>query len=116
LKRVAASNHLDIPDIDIIAAVGKFHLGAHAEKCFCRYSLNFIHGAGQHDGEIIETLWPGVNDISPSIRLMSKASRREMLDDAMRYSNFKKLVGMSELIQIQSESHFDNSQLQQNHC
>src|SRR5580658_1373133 len=101
LKRVAASNHLEIPDIDNIAAVGKFHLGAHAEKCFCRFSLNFIHGAGQHNGEIIETLWPAVNKISPSIRLMTKALRREMLDDVMRYSNFNKLIGMSKRIYIQ---------------
>jgi Kyakuja-Dileera-Zisupton transposase len=67
LKRVAESNHLSIPDIDIIAAVGKFHLGAHVAKCFCQFLLNFIQDAGQHNGKIIETLWPAINKISPSI-------------------------------------------------
>ena len=114
-KRVAASDHLEIHDIDIIAAVGKFHLGAHAEKCFSRFSLNFVHGAGQHDGEIIETLWPAVNKISPSIRLMTKASRRETLDDAMRYSNFSKLVGMSESIPVQLQSYVDNPDQKHGH-
>ena len=108
LKRVAESNHLSIPDIDIIAAVGKFHLGAHVAKCFCRFSLNFIQGAGQHGGEIIETLWPAINMISPSIQLMSKASRREMLDDAMRYSNFNKIIGMSEFVCIYWPSQLDH--------
>jgi hypothetical protein len=107
-KRVAESNHLSIPDIDIIPAVGKFHLGAHVAKCFSRFSLNFISGAGQHDGEIIETLWPAINKISPSIRLMSKASRREMLDDAMRYSNFNKIIGISEFVYIHWPSQLDH--------
>jgi Kyakuja-Dileera-Zisupton transposase len=56
LRRVAESNYLTIPDINIIATVSKFHLGAHAAKCFCRFSLNFIEGAGEHDGKIIKTL------------------------------------------------------------
>src|ERR1700730_1803507 len=43
--------------IDFIVAVGKFHLGAHVKECFFKYSLNFITGAGQVDGEIMETLW-----------------------------------------------------------
>ena len=94
LSRVTGSNHLQIPNVKIIPAVGKFHLGAHAAKCFSNFSLNFIHGAGQQDGEVLETLWPPINHISTSARLMSKSARREILDDIMRDSNFKKLVGI----------------------
>jgi hypothetical protein len=74
--------------------VGKFHLGAHVAKCFALFSLNFVHGAGQQDGEILETLWATINKITSSIRFMSKSQRREILDDLMRDSNWKKLVGM----------------------
>ncbi|KAI6094401.1 hypothetical protein EDD16DRAFT_1447608, partial [Pisolithus croceorrhizus] len=45
------------PALEIVPAVGKFHLAAHKLSCFPRYSLNFIKGAGHLDGEILETLW-----------------------------------------------------------
>jgi len=41
---------------DLIPAVGKFHLAAHVPSCFAKFSLNFVQGAGQLDGEILETL------------------------------------------------------------
>lgn len=96
LERVSRSAFLSLPaGLEIIAAVGKFHLGAHIPSCFSRYSLNFIEGAGQLDGEIIETLWAPLNKISSMIRSMSKCHRREVLDDHVRDANWKKLVGMS---------------------
>jgi hypothetical protein len=97
LKRVHESEHLSIPqELKIVGAVGKFHLGAHIAKCFALFSLNFVRGAGQQDGEILETLWSSLNKISSSIRVMSKSQRREILDDLMRDSNWKKLVGMGQ--------------------
>jgi hypothetical protein len=74
LERVEKSQYLSLPDgLDIIPAVGKFHLGAHVPDCFPLFSLNFVHGAGQQDGEILETLWSSLNKVSGSIRAMSKA-------------------------------------------
>lgn len=94
-ERVNNSKYLSIPQhLKIIPAVGKFHLGAHVPECFPFFSLNFIHGAGQQDGEILETLWSSLNQVSGSIRAMSKAHRHEVLDDYMRDSNWKKLVGI----------------------
>jgi Kyakuja-Dileera-Zisupton transposase len=96
-ERVDNSQHLSIPKhLKIIPAVGKFHLGAHISECFPLFSLNFVHGAGQQDGEILETLWSSLNKVSGSIRAMSKAHRHEVLDDYMRDSNWKKLVGIGE--------------------
>lgn len=93
LSRVEQSKFLDLPTFELfIKAIGKFHLGAHIEKCFYRYSINFIKGMGQVDGEIIETLWSGLNPISNFARSMTKAHRRETLDDSMRDWNFKKLT------------------------
>jgi Kyakuja-Dileera-Zisupton transposase len=98
-KRVDESPFLNLPEsLSIIPGVGKMHLGAHIPKCFAFYSLNFISGAGQQDGEIIETLWSSLNKVSGSIRAMSKAHRHEVLDDHMRDSNWKKLIGMGMIL------------------
>ncbi|KAI6010214.1 hypothetical protein BKA83DRAFT_4068932, partial [Pisolithus microcarpus] len=58
------------PALEIMPAVGKFHLAAHKLSCFPSYSLNFIKGAGHLDGEILETLWAPFNKISPTARSM----------------------------------------------
>jgi hypothetical protein len=99
LLRLRRSQTLSIPErMKLIVAVGSFHLGAHIPECFVLFSLHFVLGAGQLDGEILETLWAAFNKISPSARSMSKAHRREVYDDHMRDSNFKKLVGMGACI------------------
>ncbi len=65
--RVSRSPYLTLrDDLTIIYAIGKFHLGAHVKECFPMYSLNFIKGAGQLDGEILETLWSPLNKVSES--------------------------------------------------
>ncbi|KAI6097097.1 hypothetical protein F5141DRAFT_1205735 [Pisolithus sp. B1] len=84
------------PALEIVPAVGKFHLAAHKLSCFPRYSLNFVKGAGHLDGEILETLWAPFNKISPTARSMTQAHRQEVYDDHMRDSNWKKLVGLGE--------------------
>jgi hypothetical protein len=98
LERVDASKYLHLPpDLLVwIPAIGKFHLAAHIKECFHKHSLNFVYGAGQQDGEILETLWSGLNKAAGSIRAMSKAHRQEVLDDLMRDSNWKKLTKIGE--------------------
>ncbi|KAG0698586.1 hypothetical protein DFH29DRAFT_983831 [Suillus ampliporus] len=94
-ERVDWSYHLSLPQsIEILPAIGKFHLSTHKLLCFPRFSLNFITGAGHIDGEILETLWAPFNKISPMARSMTLAHRKEVLDDHMRDSNWKKLVGI----------------------
>ena len=78
----------------MIPAVGKWHLGAHVTECFPKYSLNFVDGIGQIDGEILETLWWPIDKVAGITRPMSKAHRQEVLDDNMYDSNWKKWVGI----------------------
>jgi hypothetical protein len=95
IKRVEDSNYLPLPEgVSVIGKIGKFHLAAHVKSCFPMFSLNFLSGAGQIDGEVMEQLWSSLNKSSSSTRLMGKAHRREVLDDHMRDWNWKKLVGM----------------------
>ena len=82
------------PGMEIFGAIGKFHLADHVDSCFSKWTLNFMKGSGHIDGEIMETLWSGMNKVSGAARSMSKAHRQETLDDYMRDSNWKKTVGI----------------------
>lgn len=98
-KRADTSTYLNLPpDMVLVPAVGKWHLGAHVLECFPKYSLNFIKGIGQVDGEILETLWSITNKVAGTTRAMGKSHRTEVLDDNMYDSNWKKWMGMGEPI------------------
>ena len=106
LRRVESSRHLAVPPgMKLLTAVGSFHLSSHVPQCFALYSLHFMHGAGQIDGEILETLWKEFNKVSPSTKPMSAAHRREVCDDFMRDSNWKKLVGICAYFLLVSWTH-----------
>jgi hypothetical protein len=79
-------------DIDITPAVGKWHLAAHIRECFAKFSLNFIEGSAEVDGEIMETLWSGLDLVAGITQGMSIAHRQEVLDDYINDSNWKKLL------------------------
>ena len=82
-------------EMKIFGAIGKFHLADHVDSCFSKWTLNFMKGSGHIDGEIMETLWSGMNKVSEAARSMSRAHRQETLDDYMRDANWKKKVGIS---------------------
>ena len=90
---VSESEWLEMWDrIVITPAVGKWHLAAHIRECFAKFSLNFIEGSAQVDGEIMETLWSGLDLIAGLMQVMSISHRQEVLDDYMNDSNWKKLL------------------------
>ena len=84
--------------LEIIPAIGKFHLAAHILECFWKYSLNFIKGAGQTAGEVLEELWSEIDKVSDFTRGMSPAHRQEVIDDVMMDSNWKKLTGIVQFL------------------
>ncbi|KIK73054.1 hypothetical protein PAXRUDRAFT_179356, partial [Paxillus rubicundulus Ve08.2h10] len=95
MKRVQDNIHLQVPEgMDIVAAVGKFHLSSHKLECYPQFSLNFMEGAGLMDGEIIETLWAPLNKIAPSAQAMSAAHREELYDDHILEENWKKMTAI----------------------
>lgn len=96
--RVTGSRHLKIPDgLELRLGIGLFHIHGHQDTCLARYSPSFIEGGRQIDGETIETLWAPLNEISRSTRGMSTSHRREVIDDHMNDSNWKKLIGLGKL-------------------
>lgn len=100
-ERVDHSPYLSIPPgLEVIMAIGDFHVRGHVPECFPRFSLMFIEGAGVVDGEIIETLWSVLNETSRSCRGATLAHRNEILDDHMNHSNWKKLIGMGKEVKV----------------
>jgi hypothetical protein len=95
-KRFAeGKQYISVPTtIEFEKAIGMFHVHGHKDTCFFRFASNFIKGAGMVDGEILETLWSTLNQISPSMRTASLAHRTEVLDDHMNDSNWKKTVSI----------------------
>ena len=90
---------LTLPEnIELLAAVGKFHLGAHVLECFWRFALEFIKGGGQIDGEVMETSWAELDKVAGFVCGMLTAHRQEVLDDFLMDSNWKKLIGMPDFL------------------
>ena len=104
---VRKSPELSIPStLELRTGIGLFHIHGHQDSCLPRFSPSYIPGAKQIDGEIIETLWAPLNNVSRSLRGMSLSHRQEVLDSHMNHSNWKKLVriGLSVLIIAAYES------------
>ena len=95
-SRVTTSDFLELWELlHITPAVGKWHLAAHIKECFHKFSLNFVEGAGEVDGEILETLWAVLDDVAGITQNMLEAHRQEVLNDYMNDSNWKKMVRIS---------------------
>jgi hypothetical protein len=94
-RRFEGNPHLTFPQaVEVLRAIGLFHVHGHEHRCYARFAPTFIPGAGMVDGEILETLWAALNKIADSTRSQSTAHRRETLDDHMNDSNWKKLVSL----------------------
>ena len=107
-KRIAENPYLDWPaDSKTIGGIGLFHVHGHQQSCLARYSPTFIAGAGQVEGEIIETLWRKMNLVTPSTCAMTLAHRQETMDDHMNDINFKKMIRLGIYLQCVSEYHTD---------
>ena len=85
---------LDYKNKMVNAFVPKFHLPAHIAQCQWKYSFNFIKSAGRTDGEAPERGWSTLNAVASSTKEMGPGHRRDMLDNIIRDSNWKKVIGL----------------------
>ena len=109
-ERVEKSPELCIPgSLELRTGIGLFHIHGHQDSCLPRFSPSYIPGAKQIDGEIIETLWAPLNNVSRSLRGMSLSHRQEVLDAHMNHSNWKKLVQIGASILIMPAYQSDRS-------
>ena len=92
-ERVKKSPELILSNsLKLRTGIGLFHIHGHQDSCLPRFSPSYIWGAKQVDGEIIETLWAPLNNISRSLCGMSLMHQQEVLDAHLNHSNWKKLV------------------------
>jgi len=93
LDRISKNPLLQLPSgLQLIHAIGLFHVHGHKDECLYRFTTSYVPGAGVIDGEIMETLWAVLNTVSASTRTASLSHRSEVLDDHMGDSNMKKLL------------------------
>lgn len=91
-ERIERNFMLDIEEhIELLHAIGLFHVHGHKDECLYRWATSYVPGAGIVDGEVLETLWSVLNTVSAATRTASLAHRTEILDDHMNDSNWKKM-------------------------
>jgi len=89
-----------LEDLEIIKAIGLFHVHGHISECLHRFATTYIPYLGVIDGEILETLWAVINRMSRSTRGATIAHRTEVLDDHMGDSNWKKTINIGESLSL----------------
>ncbi|KAJ7049133.1 hypothetical protein C8F01DRAFT_1265921 [Mycena amicta] len=77
--------------------VPKLHIQGHTLKCQLLYSLNWVPGGGQVDGEGIERPWSMIGGVAASTRVSGPSARADLLDDHWSFWNWSKLVGLPKL-------------------
>ena len=92
MRRYPEAQELHLDNRSIRWAVPKFHLHAHGPSCQCRFSWNYMHGAGRTHGEIVETGWSMLNPAALSSREMAPHTRHEFLGSVMGTINWNKIT------------------------
>jgi len=86
---------LTMPEgLQVIQAIGLFHVHGHKSDCLHRFAMTYIPGMGVIDGEILETLWAVLNKCARSTCGATIAHCTKVLDDHMGDSNWKKIINM----------------------
>ncbi|KAJ7030889.1 hypothetical protein C8F04DRAFT_1263380 [Mycena alexandri] len=78
--------------------IPKMHIHSHTLACQLLFSLNFLVGAGQTDGEGIERPWANLGGVATSTREMGPGSRRDTINSHLGYWNWTKLIGIADLL------------------
>lgn len=84
----------------IDAGIGLFHVHAHRDQCYFRFSPSFIPGLAVVIGEILESLWSKLNAISHSAHTANLSGHAELLDDHATDSNHKKMLGLIQSLRL----------------
>ena len=83
-----------------MARIGLLHVTEHKAECSPQYFPTFIKGTGLVAGEIIESLWSGLNGCAHSTRMALATNCAETLDDHMNDSKWTKLVNIGKSLRL----------------
>ncbi|KAF7797969.1 hypothetical protein EIP86_009176 [Pleurotus ostreatoroseus] len=98
LEDMPPALRLPIKPSAVKTAVPKGHLHAHVPVCHAPFSFNYMPGAGRTSGEGIESNWSVLNKAAPSCKEMGPSARRETLDDFCGFHNWRKTIGLGDLL------------------
>nr|GAT58172.1 predicted protein [Mycena chlorophos] len=73
--------------------VPKLHILGHKTTCQTEYSLSYLPGSGQLDGEGIKREWSNVGGLTGSTKVRGPGVRADALEDHWAFWNWTKLVG-----------------------
>ena len=79
-----------------LAAIGKFHVGAHTERCRYLHSYNYLPGVGITDGEAPKRVWAVMNSLARRTKEMMSGHRHDVLNDAFGDFNVRRVHAMRE--------------------
>ncbi|KAJ6479771.1 hypothetical protein C8R45DRAFT_1101216 [Mycena sanguinolenta] len=83
--------------------IPKMHIKGHLLACVILYSLNFVPGSAQTDGEGIERPWANIGGVASSTREMGPGAREDVLNCHWGFWNWQKLVGMAERLRTRRD-------------
>ncbi|KAH9478965.1 hypothetical protein JR316_0009428 [Psilocybe cubensis] len=87
--------HIQPPaNITLIPVIPKLHEPMHNQTNHQMYSLNFIPGVGQTDGECPERVWAPHNSLANATKTQGPGSRQDTLDDHFGFWNWQKYTSM----------------------
>ncbi|KAF8183260.1 hypothetical protein K438DRAFT_1766936 [Mycena galopus ATCC 62051] len=79
------------------------HIKGHLGDCQTVYSLNYVPGSAQTDGEGIERLWANIGGVASSTREMGPGSREDTLNCHWGYWNWEKVLGLAERLRTRTD-------------
>ncbi|KAF7792778.1 hypothetical protein EIP86_003876 [Pleurotus ostreatoroseus] len=81
--------------MEILMAIGKFHMEAHGPDCRYRYSFRYLPGVGMTDGEAQERVWSGQNGIALRTREQASGHRHDTINYFHDDRNYQKANALS---------------------
>ncbi|KAJ7608898.1 hypothetical protein DFH06DRAFT_929636, partial [Mycena polygramma] len=103
--------------LELILAIARFvipkmHIHSHTLACQLLFSLNFLFGVGETDGEGIERPWANIGGVATSTREMGPGSRRDTLDCHWAFWNWCKMIGIGALLRRRHDNAVREQQTQ----
>ncbi|KAK7450187.1 hypothetical protein VKT23_013070 [Stygiomarasmius scandens] len=98
LKKLPPLVRLDLTLRIVRFVIPKLHILGHLLSCQEKFSLNFTYGVGQTDAEGIERVWAGLGGVATSLKEMGPGSHHDTLDDHIGHWNWRKVVGLGDLL------------------
>ncbi|KAF8215246.1 hypothetical protein K438DRAFT_1955238 [Mycena galopus ATCC 62051] len=83
--------------------IPKLHIKGHLGDCQIEFSLNYVPGSAQTDGEGIERPWANIGGVASSTREMGPGSREDTLNCHWGYWNWEKILGLAERLRTRTD-------------